>query len=313
MADQGLPLVTVVVPCYNQARFLRDAVDSALAQTYPRVEVVVVSDGSPDDAAAVAAEYGDRIRFVEQENSGVSAARNTGIRMGTGEVLAFLDADDVLHPGCLERRVGMLIAEEDIGMVSGNLRFVDEDLNPTGVEGLDGAGPPCPQARHLLRGNWGGTCGTVVRRTALQRCGGFDPMLRACEDWDLQIRVSLRTRFVYDPVPMADARQVTGSLSRGGETMWDCAVQVLRKHRAYASNPWHFVVDAGFAQFNSLLMLMNRLRDERSGWPWVAEMARFAVVRPRTLPFFAMWLARFAKNGLVRVLSFRGSRTGSRR
>src|SRR6185295_8992994 len=92
------PLVSVIIPNYNYARFLRQAVDSALWQTYPNVEVVVVDDGSRADSAAVLASYGAKIKWVSQPNRGVAAARNHGARLSRGAYLAFLDADDYWLP-----------------------------------------------------------------------------------------------------------------------------------------------------------------------------------------------------------------------
>ena len=95
------PLVSVVIPCFNQARFLGAAIASALAQTHTPVEVVVVDDGSTDDTAAVTARF-PGVRYVRQENAGLSAARNTGLGKSRGAYLAFLDADDVLLPRAAE-------------------------------------------------------------------------------------------------------------------------------------------------------------------------------------------------------------------
>src|SRR6476469_10004419 len=99
------PLVSVVIPAYNAERFLGEAIESVLAQGYAHFELIVVDDGSSDRTAEVARSFGDRVRTIEQENSGVSAARNAGTRAAGGELLAFLDADDRWSPGWLERMV----------------------------------------------------------------------------------------------------------------------------------------------------------------------------------------------------------------
>src|ERR1700736_5280277 len=97
MRAREAPLVSVVVPCYNQAHFLRDVIESVLAQTYPHVELVVVDDGSPDNTTDVVADY-PILRCVRQENRGVAEARNTGFRASNGEFVLFIDADDRLTP-----------------------------------------------------------------------------------------------------------------------------------------------------------------------------------------------------------------------
>src|SRR5438309_4900890 len=99
------PLVSVVVPNYNYGRYVREAVDSVLGQTYPAVEVIVVDDGSSDDSLSVLQSYGSKIKLVVQPNGGVHKARNRGIEESKGEFVAFLDADDVWEPTKLERQV----------------------------------------------------------------------------------------------------------------------------------------------------------------------------------------------------------------
>src|SRR5215216_7819784 len=95
------PLVSIVIPCYRQAHLLGDAIESALSQTYPRVEVVVVDDGSPDDPASVVARHPE-VHFVQQANQGGSVARNAGLRASRGEYVVFLDGDDVLLPHAVD-------------------------------------------------------------------------------------------------------------------------------------------------------------------------------------------------------------------
>ena len=101
-------LISVVIPTYNYGHFVTEAVDSVLAQTYRHYEVVVVDDGSTDDTRARLAPYGDRIRYIHQENQGLSAARNTGIRAARGGVIGLLDSDDKWHPRKLETQAAFL-------------------------------------------------------------------------------------------------------------------------------------------------------------------------------------------------------------
>src|SRR5690606_15764736 len=120
------PLVSIVIPCYNHARFLGEAIESALGQTYPRVEVVVVDDGSTDDTAAVVVRY-PAVRYVRQANAGLAAARNAGLRASTGELLVFLDADDRLTPGALEEGLRCLRARPECAFVYGAYRWIEAD------------------------------------------------------------------------------------------------------------------------------------------------------------------------------------------
>src|SRR5437016_10401011 len=104
------PLISAVIPSYNYGHFITDAIESALGQTYPHVEIIVVDDGSTDDTREQLAPYSERVCYIHQENGGLSAARNTGIRAAKGEWIALLDADDVWHPRKLELQMNCLAA-----------------------------------------------------------------------------------------------------------------------------------------------------------------------------------------------------------
>src|SRR5436190_9110386 len=125
-------LVSVIIPCYNQAHFLNEAIQSALAQTYSHREIFIVDDGSTDNTAEVAAGFASA-RYIRQENSGVSAARNTGLKESRGEYLVFLDADDRLLPEALEIGVDCLHRHPECAFASGHSRFITADgaLLPT--------------------------------------------------------------------------------------------------------------------------------------------------------------------------------------
>ena len=110
------PLVSVIIPCYRQAEYLPDAIDSALAQTYPRIEVVVINDGSDDNTDEVAKSYGDRITYVRRENGGLGAARNTGFAASRGQFIQFLDADDVIAVEKITRQMACLRSRPDVGV-----------------------------------------------------------------------------------------------------------------------------------------------------------------------------------------------------
>src|SRR6266480_1367400 len=124
--DEDRPLVSVVIPCYNQAHFLGEAIESVMAQTYPHFEVVVVDDGSTDNIAAVVARY-PGVRCFQQGNQGLSAARNTGLRHSIGECLVFLDADDRLMPRAIEVGLASLRDHPECAFVYGRSRFMAFD------------------------------------------------------------------------------------------------------------------------------------------------------------------------------------------
>jgi glycosyltransferase involved in cell wall biosynthesis len=170
-----VPLVSVVVPVHDGERFLAAALESALAQTHPRVEVIVVDDGSTDRSAEIAARH--PVTLVRQDQQGVAAARNAGVAAASGELLAFLDQDDVWLPRKLERQVAALEARPELDFVLAHMEVFLEPGAPH-PEWLDDSvlQTPSPSAIPSV---------LVARRRAFERIGGFDPGYRiACDaDW----------------------------------------------------------------------------------------------------------------------------------
>jgi glycosyltransferase involved in cell wall biosynthesis len=181
-------LVSVIIPCYDQAHFLREAIESALGQTYPHREVLVVDDGSTDTTAQVAAAY-PAIHYIRQENSGVSAARNAGLKQSRGEYLVFLDADDRLLPRALEIGVDSLRQHSACAFASGYCRIIAADGSL-----LADHEPRRISSEHylgLLRGNYIWCPASVIyRRSTFDSVTGFDPSLGPCADYDLYLRIS---------------------------------------------------------------------------------------------------------------------------
>src|SRR5919108_2036820 len=126
MYNGHLPLVSVIITSYNQARFLSDAIESVLTQTYSQFEIVVVDDGSTDHASEVVTRY-PGVRYIHQDNQGLSAARNTGLRESNGAYLVLLDADDRLLPIALETGVDCLQAHPECGFVSGHHSLISSN------------------------------------------------------------------------------------------------------------------------------------------------------------------------------------------
>jgi glycosyltransferase involved in cell wall biosynthesis len=210
-------LVSVIIPTHNYARFIRRAVDSVLAQTYPSVECVVVDDGSTDDTPQVLAGYGDRIRVIRTQQQGPATARNAGIRSATGEFIAFLDADDRWLDHKLARQVEVLETDPSLGAVGCAVIFVNAAGDETGRHTFPT--PPVPtnlerQLRDLAcRRLWvGGSCsGVLVRRPVLDDVGLFDESLKAAEDWDLWMRLVAKHPYRNLPEPLVQiTRHDTG-------------------------------------------------------------------------------------------------------
>jgi glycosyltransferase involved in cell wall biosynthesis len=196
------PLVSVIIPAYNSASYVAQAVDIALAQSYAPLEIIVVDDGSSDNTAEVLKPYEERIQFVQQANHGPAHARNTAIRRARGELLAFLDADDQWLPEKLALQVPHFLGNPKVGVVHSDWVVLDMET---------GQRRPSTRPHHLGVGNcyrrlfddiYVNTPTAVVRRECLERVGMFDEELRVYEDYDLMIRIARHYEFAYLAQPL---------------------------------------------------------------------------------------------------------------
>jgi glycosyltransferase involved in cell wall biosynthesis len=220
----------VVIPSYNSAGYVTTAVASVLGQTFEDLEVLVVDDGSTDDTRDRLAGYrsDSRFRYLHQANAGVACARNLGIAQSRGEYVAFLDADDVWKPEKVARQLAALAGDVGVGVCFTAFQVVDADLRPLRVVG-GSEGVPTLEAL-LFRGNIVGTPSTVmVARSLLDQVGGFDPALSQCADWDLWVRLALRTPFVALAEPLAVYRTHGKSMSRDVALLERDSTYLLRK------------------------------------------------------------------------------------
>lgn len=284
--DPNLPLVTVVIPCFNHGRFLPDAIESCLAQTYPNLEILVIDDGSSDATAEVANGYGEPVRLIQQQNSGLSASRNTGIRQGKGEILAFLDADDRIDADLIEKRIQPMLADPEVGMSAGWFRFTDENLVPwPDAEQAIAPSDPTINEWTALHFSLAANLGLLVRRRAFELCGTYDPLLRACEDWDFQIRMVRKFKHAFDPVPRADYRQLQKSMSRDPIRMFDNGMAVLRKNRAYTTSPLKYLRHAAQGIFNH-----TRGSILARGNATTIPLSKVFVARPLVFMIYLVWI-----------------------
>jgi glycosyltransferase involved in cell wall biosynthesis len=218
--------VSVIIPSYNHAHFVDAAVCSALAQTYPNVEIIVVDDGSVDNTAEVVAGFGTAVTYIWQPNQGLSAARNTGIRASQGEHIALLDADDLWLPAFLAEAVAAIEKSPQVGLVYTWWSHIDEH------------GKPMPEPGHfnqrgnllmaLALKNYFPPVSVLFRKQGAEAAGYFDEKLFALEDWDLWLRLS------------ADGWEI------------DYVPQVLAQYRRHSNN---MTLDVPRMERNQLLVL----------------------------------------------------------
>ena len=218
------PTVSVVIPTYNLAPLLPGAVESARAQDWPGLEVIVVDDGSTDGTPAVLERLAaEGVRCFRQENAGAASARNRGIREARGEWVAFLDADDFWLPGKLAAQFEALAARPAAA-------FSYTDVMVRTADGAESV-LPCPGRgrpllTQLLAGNVFATPSALVRRDCFDEVGLFDPALRTGEDWDMWLRLAAHFECVYVARPLTLCR-VTGQTRFPLPTLEWCTLRVL--------------------------------------------------------------------------------------
>jgi glycosyltransferase involved in cell wall biosynthesis len=236
MPDSDPALVSIVIPTYNSASFIGEAVDSCLAQTYPNCEIIVVDDGSTDGTRdLLESQYGERIRYLYQPNAGPSAARNNGIRAARGAFIQFCDADDQLLPSKIERCMEVFQREPDLGVVYTRYQHVEVD----GKTPAPLADPPLLSGDTfcdllLSNGNAILTSATLVRREALLEAGLFDERLWCSEDWDLFLRLASRYAYASIDEVLLLYRWHEGSLTKEMYRMAQGRLITIQKARQYA-------------------------------------------------------------------------------
>lgn len=213
------PRVSVVIPTFNRAGLLVQAVNSALAQTFQNLEVIVADDGSDDGTCDLLARYDQRVCVVQLDHSGLlGAVRNAALRRARGEYVAFLDSDDVWLPEKLERQVSLLDRDPAVGLVCSNARVIDENDNEMRQLYLrPEQGASGEVLAELVTVNFVIVSSAIARRRLVERAGGFgeDSRLRGIEDYDLWLRLAAVSKFAYVAEPLLAYREHRGSMRTG--------------------------------------------------------------------------------------------------
>jgi glycosyltransferase involved in cell wall biosynthesis len=234
MTECRQPLVSIIIPVYNGSNYLREAIDSALAQTYPRTEILVINDGSSDGGATeeIALSYGDRIRYLKKENGGVSTALNLGIREMRGEYFSWLSHDDLYAPEKVAAEIELLLKyPEETDLIA-----LSADRQIDGKGEMLGAKRSFPFAEgeitvaeealaSLLQRTVFHGCALLIPRTVFDRLGGFDETMRYSQDLLMWLRIFLAGyRLVYTDEPLVYGRVHGGQLTQTGRAIFyrDC-------------------------------------------------------------------------------------------
>jgi len=246
---QSSPTISVVITCYNQGKYLREAIESVLAQSYKYCEIIIVDDGSTDHTKFVVDGY-PQVKYIYQVNQGVSSARNTGIEHSNGEFICFLDADDWLLPNGLEINLQHIEENKEVAFVSGAYVFVNmyypfarfvsaERLNREERYTVDE--PKFPVTRdhykQFLRGNYIGMHAAVLYRHWVFEEFRFDTSLTGCEDYDLFLRISRKYPVLDHAAPIAAYRRHGNNTTANTAMMLRFALDVLDRQKNNLKTP----------------------------------------------------------------------------
>jgi glycosyltransferase involved in cell wall biosynthesis len=226
--------VSIIIPAYNVAPFIKEALDSVLSQTFSDYEVIVINDGSPDTPALEQAlePYRNRIHYLEQDNQGAGAARNAGLRAARGRFVAFLDGDDVYLPTFLSEQMELLLGGESCDLVYADAtNFGDSGSSGSNMDFNPSAG--AVTAESLICGRCNIITSTVVaRRDLVLKTGFFDETLRNSQDFDLWIRLAKQgARINYQKRILLRRRIYAGSLAADPAKSFEGEIRVLQKTR----------------------------------------------------------------------------------
>jgi len=305
------PLVSVVLPVYNGARFLQQAVESVFEQTYAHIEILAIDDGSTDDSEKILHAFGNRISVVRQANAGVAAARNRGVRAARGEFVAFLDQDDWWLPTKIAKQVSAFAADPNVDLVhTGVAHFRNATgtfvgrLNPNTNPGeLVGS---CYE--RLLQDNSIYNTTVMVRRSAVEAVGGFDTTIEGntVADYDLWLRLARASRFAFIPEELAVFRihESQGTWKR--QDMLNAELRLISAHAVDETRRSSTTLRRRFADLKeSIGIAYLDARDDRKARQFFREafrerpsFRRFALVIASFMP--AAVLSRIRNGDSVR-------------
>lgn len=246
--------LSVIIPTYNRVDYLREAIESVLAQTFTDFELIVVDDGSTDGTRELAASYKGRVRYISQQNCGPSAARNNGIKNAVGRYIAFLDSDDIWLPEMLAKQVAMLSKDPAAGLTATGYGLINTGHQLTGT--IIMKEDELADARNGdLYKNFFATSSVMVKKLCFQTVGLFNENLHFAEDWDMWIRILQRYSFVYLPEALMHYRVHPDKISATS----------LQENM----NQWQTVIDLHTSSGKTLNDLI--LKRKRTSWLYLNQ------------------------------------------
>lgn len=255
--DGNVPLVTVVIPTYNRANYVAETIESVLQQTYPKIEIIVIDDGSTDDTSRTVRFYAPRVRYVWQDNAERGASRNHGLRLATGEFVSFLDSDDLWLPEKVREGVDFLKANPKVGLFCTNALQIDGKGRQLRVLRMNGSSGHV--TGKLLQNNFIIMATHLARTSAIRAIGGFreERELSGSEDWEMFVRLSLTTNIAHVPTVTTKVRTHPENTMTNPEVMrrsMSRAAQLLRESEPLAST-YH----ASLTRMDAKIALLNAI------------------------------------------------------
>lgn len=229
------PLVSVIIPCYNQEQYLQEAVDSVLASTYENIEIIIVDDGSTENTKFLETFYASKTKIIHQENQRLSIARNNGIKQSLGEYILPLDADDKIHPEYIEKAVNILETQSNIGIVYCEAEFFGEKK---GKWKLKKYKFPDILWRNVI------FCSAMFRKSDWEKTGGYKKEMKFCfEDWEFWITLIENGAGVYQiPETLFYYRQNVSSMSKNVQNKkFDMIKQIIKLHPNLYAKHWKII------------------------------------------------------------------------
>lgn len=222
-------LVSIIIPNYNHAHYVAEAINSVLAQGYDRYEIIVVDDGSTDNSREVIGHFTDKVQYIHKKNAGLSAARNTGIRQAKGEFIGVLDADDMVEPDFMSTLVPILQANQDAEAVYCGYQFVDES-NRSLPQREARLIPEGQIFQALVDGNFLVPESILVRKRCYDSVGLFDESFRACEDVDMWLRITKQYKVLGVTNLLTRHRVLPNSMSADPTRQTQNRLAMIQKH-----------------------------------------------------------------------------------
>jgi glycosyltransferase involved in cell wall biosynthesis len=298
------PLISVVIPAYNAESFVGHTLTSVLEQTYQNIEVIVIDDGSQDSTADIVKSFAKsdpRVILVNQPNSGVSSARNSGIYHSKGEFIAFIDADDIYYPECLEKLThAMLEADNSVGLVYTWSAHIDDEGNLTSGFNCSLVEEEVYEA--LLSRNFiGNASAALVRRCCIDKVGGYNSEMQpGCADWDFYLRVAEHYQFKVVPEFLIGYRKLATSMSRSCAAMEKSYEQVLENaHKRNHNISTEFVSTSKSFYF---IYLNSQSRSNRRYVESINYLYKAASLKPGILLSFLFY--KFLIVTFIEILTF---------